>query len=476
MASLAQHVAGLACPPLSGASLHRPAAPRRTPSALVCGTFALTKDEQERERMRQLFDAASERCRTAPMEGVAFSPEDLDTAVETTDIDTEIGSLVIPASYPALVSYAARFIKGTVFMTTSNGAYIDIQSKSTAFLPLDEACLLDIDNVEDAGIRPGLVEQFMIIDENPGDETLILSLQAIQQELAWERCRQLQAEDVVITGKVSKKAYLGSQPHLVLTLSALFIKLSFTKEKDTGAIVLNVVRSLRILALVTVPMFVQISCYVLLVVGGNKGGVVALVEGLKAFVPFSQVSSKTTAEELLGKELPLKFVEVDEEQGRLVLSNRKAMADSQAQLGIGSVVLGTVESLKPYGAFIDIGGINGLLHVSQISHDRVADISTVLQPGDTLKVMILSHDRERGRVSLSTKKLEPTPGDMIRNPKLADEMAQIFRQRIAQAEAMARADMLRFQPESGLTLSSEGILGPLSSDTPSEDSEEPADE
>ena len=80
-------------------------------------------------------------------------------------------------------------------------------------------------------------------------------------------------------------------------------------------------------------------------------------------------------------------MEVDEEQGRLVLSNRKAMADSQAQLGIGSVVLGTVESLKPYGAFIDIGGINGLLHVSQISHDRVADISTVLQPGDTLKVL-----------------------------------------------------------------------------------------
>ncbi|RLN42086.1 30S ribosomal protein S1, chloroplastic [Panicum miliaceum] len=425
MASLAQHVAGLPCPPLSSASRRRPAAPWRPPSALVCGTYALTKEERERERMRQQFDEASERCRTAPMEGVAFSPEDLDSAVESTDIDTEIGSLVIPRPIPYSIVTACSFvvkyctvIKGTVFMTTSNGAYIDIQSKSTAFLPLDEACLLDIDNVEDAGIRPGLVEEFMIIDENPSDETLILSLQAIQQELAWERCRQLQAEDVVATGKV---------------------------------------------------------------IGGNKGGVVALVEGLKGFVPFSQVSSKTTAEELLGKELPLKFVEVDEEQGRLVLSNRKAMADSQAQLGIGSVVLGTVESLKPYGAFIDIGGINGLLHVSQISHDRVADISTVLQPGDTLKVMILSHDRERGRVSLSTKKLEPTPGDMIRNPKLvfekADEMAQIFRQRIAQAEAMARADMLRFQPESGLTLSSEGILGPLSSDSPSEDSgEEPTDE
>lgn len=98
------------------------------------------------------------------------------------------------------------------------------------------------------------------------------------------------------------------------------------------------------------------------------------------------MSQKSAAEELIDKELPLKFVEVDEEQSRLVLSNRKAMADSQAQLGIGSVVVGTVQSLKPYGAFIDIGGINGLLHVSQISHDRVSDISTVLQPGDSLKV------------------------------------------------------------------------------------------
>ena len=70
----------------------------------------------------------------------------------------------------------------------------------------------------------------------------------------------------------------------------------------------------------------------------------------------------SNVEELLDKELPLKFVEVDEEQSRLVLSNRKAVAGNQAQLGIGSVVTGSVQSLKPYGAFIDIGGINGLLH------------------------------------------------------------------------------------------------------------------
>ena len=118
-------------------------------------------------------------------------------------------------------------------MTTSNGAYIDIQSKSTAFLPLDEACLLDIDNVEDAGIRPGLVEEFMIIDENPSDETLILSLQAIQQELAWERCRQLQAEDVVATGKVSKSRNMLS-PSLPPSLPVGFCFLLSCFQEQRG--------------------------------------------------------------------------------------------------------------------------------------------------------------------------------------------------------------------------------------------------
>ncbi|KAK1280333.1 hypothetical protein QJS04_geneDACA004629 [Acorus gramineus] len=402
MAALAQQYSGLRCPPLSSSPLSKASplrAPQRTsfnaPATTVVSAVSVSNNPfvRERQRLKEIFEDAYDRCRTAPMEGVSFTVEDFHTAIEKYDFNSEIGTKV----------------KGTVFYTDANGALVDITAKSSAYLPVQEACIYRIKHVTEAGILPGLYEEFVIVGENDVDDSLILSLRSIQYDLAWERCRQLQAEDVIVKGKV---------------------------------------------------------------VGGNKGGVVAVVEGLRGFVPFSQISTKSTVEELLDKELPLKFVEVDEEQSRLVLSNRKAMADSQAQLGIGSVVLGTVQSLKPYGAFIDIGGINGLLHVSQISHDRVSDIATVLQPGDTLKVMILSHDRERGRVSLSTKKLEPTPGDMIRNPKLvfekADEMAQTFRQRIAQAEAMARADMLRFQPESGLTLSSEGILGPLTPELPAE--------
>ncbi|GAA0172610.1 ribosomal protein [Lithospermum erythrorhizon] len=404
MASLTHQIGGLVLPQISSTKLlsnkiHKQFEHQKRITiirgAVITPGVPAVKDASTRERakLKEMFENAYERCRTTPMDGVPFSIDDFHTALEKYDFNSEVGTKV----------------KGTVFKTDANGALVDITAKSSAYLPLREASIHNIKHVEEAGIVPGMREEFVINGVNESDDSLVLSLRTVQYGLAWERCRQLQAEDVVVKGKV---------------------------------------------------------------VGANKGGVVAVVEGLRGFVPFSQISTKSSAEDLIEKEIPLKYVEVDEEQSRLVLSNRKAMADSQAQLGIGSVVLGTVQSLKPYGAFIDIGGINGLLHVSQISHDRVSDIATVLQPGDTLKVMILSHDRERGRVSLSTKKLEPTPGDMIRNPKLvfekAEEMAQTFRQRIAQAEAMARADMLRFQPESGLTLSSDGILGPLTSDLPAD--------
>ncbi|CAA0829434.1 ribosomal protein S1 [Striga hermonthica] len=392
MAALAQQIGGFRCPPISTVERRRYSnvLPKRRSVISAAAVAIANAETRERMNLKKMFEEASERCRMVPVEDVAFTVEDFQTAVDTYDFESEVGAKV----------------KGTVFSTDESGAFIDINSKASAYLPLVEASIHDIKHLEEAGIVPGFCEEFSIV-EIEEDDSLILSLSSIQDDLAWERCRQLQAEDAVVKGKV---------------------------------------------------------------VGANKGGLVAVVEGLSGFVPFSQFTTKSVAEELLEKEIPLKFVEVDEEESRLVLSNRKAVSDSQAQLGIGSVAVGTVQTLKPYGAFIDIGGINGLLHVSQISHDRVADIATVLQPGDTLKVMVLSHDRERGRVSLSTKKLEPTPGDMIRNPKLvfekAEEMAQTFRQRIAQAEAMARADMLRFQPESGLTLSSEGILGPLTSDLP----------
>lgn len=93
-------------------------------------------------------------------------------------------------------------IKGTVFSVDNNGALVDVTAKSSAYLPLQEACIHRIKHVQEAGIYPGLREEFVIIGENDADDSLILSLRSIQYDLAWERCRQLQAEDAVVKGKV----------------------------------------------------------------------------------------------------------------------------------------------------------------------------------------------------------------------------------------------------------------------------------
>ena len=166
------------------------------------------------------------------------------------------------------------------------------------------------------------------------------------------------------------------------------------------------------------------------------------VQGQRGFVPGSHVPNSLNPADLVGTTLTLKLLEVDEDRQRLVLSNRRRQSGGRA-FKVGDIVTGTVSAVQVYGAFIDLGGgVNGLLHVSQISHDHVASIDKVLATGDRVKVLVLTHDREKGRISLSTKKLEPAPGDMLRNPALvferADEMAAQFRAAMAAAESVAR--------------------------------------
>ena len=92
----------------------------------------------------------------------------------------------------------------------------------------------------------------------------------------------------------------------------------------------------------------------------NRGGALVRIEGLRGFIPGSHISTRKPKEELVGEELPLKFLEVDEERNRLVLSHRRALVERKMnRLEVGEVVIGTVRGIKPYGAFIDIGGVSG---------------------------------------------------------------------------------------------------------------------
>ena len=99
---------------------------------------------------------------------------------------------------------------------------------------------------------------------------------------------------------------------------------------------------------------------------------------------------------MVGQEIPLKFLEVDQAKNRLVVSNRRAIVETQMRdLNPGEVVTGIVRGIKPYGAFIDIGGVSGLLHISQISHDHISDIESVLTVGAELKAMVISQVMRR---------------------------------------------------------------------------------
>ena len=159
-----------------------------------------------------------------------------------------------------------------------------------------------------------------------------------------------------------------------------------------------------------------------------KGGVIAYVDGVRGFIPGSQLDTQYV-EDLnvwLKKNIDVKIIELDYDNERLVLSRRAILAEQAAEekkarinaITAGSVLEGKVETLKPYGAFIDLGdGISGLVHISQISQKRIKTPGEILSLGDTVKVKVLKV--EDGKLSLSMKALE----EVIKEP---EEEAETF--------------------------------------------------
>merc|ERR1719393_188472 len=153
---------------------------------------------------------------------------------------------------------------------------------------------------------------------------------------------------------------------------------------------------------------------------------------------------QTPTEDFIGQKLQVKFLDVDQDSSRLVVSHRKAVVDAQINnLSVGSVLKGVVTAVKPYGAFVDVGGMSGLLHISQISCDHISNVESVIPVGTAIKCMVISQDKGKGRVALSTKTLEQEPGDMIKNQakvfENAEETAAKYQERIA-AERKAREE------------------------------------
>ena len=167
------------------------------------------------------------------------------------------------------------------------------------------------------------------------------------------------------------------------------------------------------------------------VVGYNKGGLLADFDHLRGFIPASHIvglprnmneeQRNERLQQIVGQDLPVKVIEVERQRRRLVLSYRLAEREYRAgrkaqlfeELTVGAVVDGEVRSLRPFGAFVDIGGADGLLHVSEIGWTPVSHPRDVLKVGEQIQVEVLRLDPERSRIALSRKRLLSNPWESI---------------------------------------------------------------
>jgi small subunit ribosomal protein S1 len=158
------------------------------------------------------------------------------------------------------------------------------------------------------------------------------------------------------------------------------------------------------------------------VLGRVKGGL-AVDVGVKAFMPGSQADPRPVhnLDALIGQDIPVKIIKLNRRRGNVVVSRKLALEEeinsrksvTLEHLSEGATVVGTVKNLTEYGAFIDLGGIDGLLHVTDMSYGRVTHPSEMLQVGQDISVKILKFDRAKERVSLGIKQLEPDPWETV---------------------------------------------------------------
>ena len=246
-----------------------------------------------------------------------------------------------------------QHVRGTVTKVEEQQVVVEVEnSKHNGIVPISELSSLHVEKASDV-VKEGDQLEFEIIKIE--DEALILSKRKVDAENAWEELAR-DFED----GKIIE-----------------------TEVKDVV-----------------------------------KGGLVVDL-GVRGFVPASLVEDYFVEDfsDYKGKTLSFKIVELDKEKNRLILSHRDVVRDEKEKkkmdilgtLQAGEVLEGKVQRITDFGAFVDIGGIDGLVHVSQLSHEHVDKPSDVVSEGDTVKVKILSIDRDSERVSLSIKETLPGP-------------------------------------------------------------------
>lgn len=179
--------------------------------------------------------------------------------------------------------------------------------------------------------------------------------------------------------------------------------------------------------------------FCLRVSGANRGGLLLDWNGLQGFVPASQLNEMPCSQEprervaeltrYIGQSLTVRLIEVDRIQNRLVFSERATQSEMTpaailASLRPGDTCQGVVTNLTAFGAFVDLGGVEGLVHISELSWDRVRNPGDILKPGQKVEVQVLGVNPDEGRVALSLKRLRPNPWLGVENRYQAGQLLE----------------------------------------------------
>ena len=196
------------------------------------------------------------------------------------------------------------------------------------------------------------------------------------------------------------------------------------------------------------------------VIDHNKGGLIVNLEGIRGFVPISQIlnlkredtadNAETQAklQSMVGRKLQLKIIEINRNRNRLILSERLAVQEWRAkrreellgELQVGEVRKGIVSNLSNFGAFVDLGGADGLVHISQLAWSRVNHPSEVLKVGQEVEVQVLSVDKEKKKIALSIKRAEVDPWTTVEQRYQVGQLVKGTITKIAPFGAFARIE------------------------------------
>jgi small subunit ribosomal protein S1 len=329
-------------------------APPQAPSRPPLGDQDLfSTDELEGLTMADLLGPASQGRRQSPPAGAsaAVVKEVVKTPSRTVDdFDFDEEAFLAALDENEPVGTTGDVVQGKVIGIESDGVYVDIGGKAPGFMPKKECGLGVITNLKER-FPAGLPIEVLVTREQNADGMVTISARALALRQSWDKLRQQEKDGKVVQVKIN---------------------------------------------------------------GFNRGGVTCDLEGLRGFIPRSQLQDGEQHEALMGKTIGVAFLEVNPETRKLVLSEKKAASAARfSALEVGQLVEGKVVALKPYGFFVDLGGVSGLLHQSSVTGGVLRDLREAFEVGESIKALVTQVDPGRGRIALNTALLEGQPGELL---------------------------------------------------------------